>query len=324
MTQQMRVEVPRVSEMAPAEPAPRDEEGPTGGGSRRRHSAWLWLGPALLLLVVVEFIPFIVALTYSFRGLSFTDPNLDGQFVGLENYRRAVHDSEFLDSIIVTFRYMVPAVVLQVGLGLGLALLLAQQIRGRRFLVPILVLPTMIAPVVVGLIGVLSFNTEFGFLGIYLQRLGLLDASPLGSESLALWTIVGVDTWQWTPFVALILLAGLLSLPRQPYEAAQMDGASAWQTFRLVTLPLLKPYLIVVVLIRAIDAFRIFDIIWMMTRGGPGTVTETVSVYAYRLNFRFWHLGYGAAVVMLIFLISFLGSFLLYKMLARQKVGVAE
>jgi multiple sugar transport system permease protein len=318
MRERLEVQTPA----PPERPEPRVED--PGRWARLRHSAWVWLGPALLLLVVVELIPFIVALTYSFRGLSFTDPSLQGQFVGLDNYREAVRDGVLFHSLGVTFRYMVPAVVLQVALGLGIALLLAQRIRGRRFLVPILVLPTMIAPVVVGLIGVLSFNTEFGFLGIYLQRLGLLDGSPLGSESLALPTVIGVDTWQWTPFIALILLAGLLSLPRQPYEAAQMDGASAWQTFRLVTLPLLKPYLIVVFLIRAIDAFRIFDIIWVMTRGGPGRVTETVSVYAYRLNFRFWHLGYGSAVVLLLFLITFIGSFVLYKMLARQKVGAAE
>lgn len=317
MRERVRIETPTVPEAAEPSAKP---------GRRRwrlRHSAWAWLGPALVLLLVVELIPFLIALTYSFRGLSYTDVSQRGQFVGLENYRQALFDADLGQSVLTTFTYVVPAVLLQIALGLGIALLLAQRIRGRRFLVPILVLPTMIAPVVVGLIGVLSFNTEFGFLGIYLKRLGILDGSPLGSESLALPTIIGVDTWQWTPFVALILLAGLLSLPKQPYEAAQMDGASPWQTFRLVTLPLLKPYLIVVLLIRAIDAFRIFDIIWIMTRGGPGRVTETVSVYAYRLNFRFFHLGYGAAVVLLIFLISFLGSYVLYRMLSRQKVGAA-
>lgn len=286
---------------------------------KRERPMW-WLAPTLLLLFVVEFIPFVIAIWYALHAISFTDSRARGQWVGGQNFTRALTDPDLGQSIMTTVTYLVPAVGLQLLLGLGIALLIAQVPRGHKVIIPALVLPSTIPPIVVGLIGVLSFNTEFGFVGIYAKAAGILDRSPLGDQRLALPTIIAVDTWQWTPFMALILLAGLLSLPHEPFEAAEVDGAGTWQKFRYITLPLLRPHMAVALLFRAIDAFKIFDIIYIMTRGGPGRVTETVSVYAYRLTFRFWHLGYGASVVLLIFLISLIGSMLLYRTLQRESL----
>jgi len=249
--------------------------------------------------------------------LSFTDSTAAGQYIGVENYRKLVFDDDFYNSFKVTFLYMVPAVSLQGILGLSIALLISNVVRRARVLIPIMLLPTLLTPVVIGLVGTLTLNPDFGVIGQLLNRSGLIKEAVLGSGTWALPAIIAVDTYQWTPFVAVILTAGLLALPKEPYEAAQVDGASRIQTFFRVTMPLLWPYFVVALLIRVIDAFRIFDIIWVMTRGGPGTVTETVAVYAYRHTFRYWDIGYGSALIMVIFVfISILVEYL-YKALQR-------
>jgi len=277
-----------------------------------------WIAPAMVLLIAVGLIPFIIALGYSFRAVSHTDSTAKGQFILWDNYRRLMHDPDFFNSLKVSAKYMIPALFLQTGLGLAVALILAPAARRRRLVIPILLLPTLTPPVVTGLIGLLSLNPDFGIIGIYLHRWGLVKEAMLGSAKWALPAIILVDTWQWMPFIASILLSGLLSLPKEPYEAAQVDGANAWQIFRRVTLPLLRPYFTVAILIRAIDAFAITDIIEVMTRGGPGTVTEAISMYAYRLNFRYWHLGYGAANVMVIYMMIEVVIDLLNKVLTRR------
>ncbi len=288
---------------------------------RSKRYIWGWMLPAVILFVIIGLVPFFVAMSYSFRAYSFTDSTAKGQFIGLDNYRRLVFDQDFYNSFRVTFAYMIPAVIGQAVLGLSIALVMANAARRIRWLVPTMLLPTLLTPVVIGLVGLLTLNPDFGALGIPLYRAGIMKEAMLGSSTWALPAITVVDIWHWTPFVAVILLAGLLSLPKEPYEAAQVDGASAVQTFFRVTLPLLWPYLIVALLIRVIDAFGIFDIIWVMTRGGPGTATESISVYAYRNTFRYWHIGYGSALVMVIFVIMEMLVEFLYSALTRQVSG---
>jgi multiple sugar transport system permease protein len=286
----------------------------------KRYIVW-WVLPTALLFLIIILVPFVTALTYSFRAFSFTDSLASGQFIGVDNYRKLVFDAEFYNSFKITFLYMIPAIIIQGLLGLGIALVIASAVRRARVLIPIMLLPTLLTPVVIGLIGVLTLNPDFGVIGIWLRNLGLVEGSILGSSKTALPAIIGVDTYQWTPFVAVILTAGLLGLPKEPYEAAQVDGANPLQTFWRVTMPLLWPYLVVALLIRIIDAFRIFDIIWVMTRGGPGTVTETVAVYAYRHMFRYWDFGYGSALIIVLFVfISMLVEYL-YKGLQRVQAS---
>lgn len=288
--------------------------------SSRRYILW-WVLPAAILFLVIILIPFITALTFSFRSFSFTSSVSTGQYIGVDNYRKLVFDNDFYNSFRVTFLYLVPAIVVQGLLGLGMALLISGAVRRARIIIPIMLLPTLLTPVVIGLIGVLTLNPDFGVIGQLLRRWGLVQGSVLGNASTALPAIIAVDTYQWTPFIAVILTAGLLALPKEPYEAAQVDGANPIQTFFRVTMPLLWPYFVVALLIRVIDAFRIFDIIWVMTRGGPGTATETVAVYAYRHTFRYWDFGYGSALIMVIFVfISILVEYL-YKALQRWQAA---
>ena len=284
---------------------------------RSRRYIWWWVLPAAILFLFIILVPFVTALTYSFRAFSFTNSMASGQYIGVDNYRRLVFDSDFYNSFKVTFMYMFPAIALQVMIGLGMALLMSGAVRRARILIPILLLPTLLTPVVIGLVGVLTLNPEFGPIGMWLYRSGLVREAVLGSPRLALPAIIAVDVYQWTPFVAVILTAGLMGLPKEPYEAAQVDGANRLQTFFRVTMPLLWPYIVVAVLIRVIDAFRIFDIIWVMTRGGPGTATEAVAVYAYRHTFRYWDLGYGSALIMVLFVFISIMVEYLYKALQK-------
>jgi len=284
---------------------------------------WWWVLPSAILFLGIILVPFITAATYSFRALSFTDSTAQGQFVGLDNYRRLVFDKDFYNAFKVTFLYMIPAVAIQAILGMILGLVMSGAVRRARILVPIMLLPTLLTPVVIGLVGTLTLNPDFGVLGIPLNRSGLIKEAVLGSSTWALPAIILVDTYQWTPFVAVILLSGLLALPKEPYEAAQVDGANPLQTFFRVTMPLLWPYLVVAMLIRVIDAFRIFDIIWVMTRGGPGTTTEAVGIYAYRHMFRYWDMGYGSAMIMVLFLFISIMVEYLYKALTTWQ-GAGE
>jgi multiple sugar transport system permease protein len=173
----------------------------------------------------------------------------------------------------------------------------------------------MIAPVAVGLIWRLLLQGDFGMLTFYMRKVGLLaqNSAVLSSPDLVFPTIVAIDVWQWTPFVTLIMLAGMMSLPRAPFEAAMMDGAKPFQIFRDVMLPLLRPVIALVLLLRGIDAFKEFDKVFLMTGGGPGTLTELVSIYAYRVNFRNWDLGYGAAVAFMIYLVVLILCSVFYK-----------
>lgn len=282
----------------------------------RRSPLWgyQWLWPALILIAVIELLPFCVMVIYSVRNINFLDVTATGQFIGLDNYRRALDDPEFAASIVTLAKIIVTALPIEFVLGLVVALSLSAHPTIRKYLLPVIIIPMIISPVVVGLIGSLNLNADFGLIGIALKALGIVDKTILGDYDLALLAIIAIDIWEWTPFLILIFTAGLLSLPKEPYEAAYVDGASTWQVFTRVTLPLMRPIFIIALLLRFTDLFKIFDQIFIMTEGGPGSVTEVSNIYAYRINFRFWNLGYGAAIVTLLFMVSFVVCFLFVQM----------
>jgi len=278
-----------------------------------RGQGWnTWILPATILCFAISLFPWLIMIYNSFLGLSYSKPG-SGGFVGLDNYRQAFSDPDLLESVWMTFKFLLIALPIEFVIGLALAVLVTRHIRMRKFVVPILIIPMIISPTVVGLIWTLNLNPSFGLVGIFLRTTGIFEDALLGEVSTVLPTIIAIDVWQWTPFVFLLMLAGLLGQPKEPYEAAQVDGATFWQTFRRITLPLLKPIFIVAFLLRFTDAYKIFDKIWIMTTGGPGRVTESLSIYGYRLTFKFWHIGYGSAVVTLIFIISFIASYLFVK-----------
>ena len=205
-----------------------------------------------------------------------------------------------------TVVYAAIALTFEFFIGLALALLLNAQMRGRSVIRAVLLLPMMLPAVVVGVVWRLMLNSNFGAVNGTLKGIGI-NADALtwtASPKLAMASVIVADVWQWTPFMFLILLAGLQAIPQEPYEAALIDGASAWQTFRHVTLPLLKPAILIALLLRTMDLLRVFDQIFILTEGGPGFATETVSLYIYRTAFRFSNFGYAAAMSFVLLLIT--------------------
>ena len=253
----------------------------------------LLLTPALAVLLSLSIYPLIYSITISLQR-----ETADGIKWTLANFTRLGSDSFFLTAMAHTFVYAAAALVLEFSIGLGLALLLNTQMRGRGFFRATLLVPMMLPTVVVGVVWRLMLNANFGAINGTLKEFGLNTESLTWTASprLAFLSVIVVDVWQWTPFVFLVLLAGLQAIPQEPYEAALIDGSSRWQTFRFVTLPLLKPAILIALLLRTMDLLRVFDQIFILTEGGPGFATETISLYIYRTAFRFFDFGYAAAM----------------------------
>lgn len=256
-----------------------------------------------------------------FTDLSYALPDRNGSFVGFDNFRRLMRDPLFWDSFLLTVRFMFVAVLIELLLGFAVALVLFHQLQRRRLVLTLLMVPMMLAPVAVGLIWKLLLQGDFGMMTYYLRRVGLLGNQEvlLSNHDLVLPAIVAIDVWQWTPFVVLVMLAGLMSLPREPFEAAIMDGARPAQILRDVTLPLLRPIIALVVLLRGIDAFKEFDKVFILTGGGPGTATELLSIYTYRMNFKDWDLGYGAACAFMVYFVVLILCSIFYKAVFWQE-----
>jgi multiple sugar transport system permease protein len=224
----------------------------------------------------------------------------------LQNFARLFTDQFFLSALAHTIVYAAIALTFEFLIGLALALLLNTQMPGRALFRSLLLAPMMLPAVVVGVVWRLMLNSDFGAVNGTLKSFGLRTESLTwtASPKLAMASVIVADIWQWTPFVFLILLAGLQAIPQEPYEAALIDGASAWQTFRHVTLPLLKPAILIVLLLRTMDLLRAFDQIFILTEGGPGFATETASLYIYRTAFRFSNFGYAAAMSFVLLLLT--------------------
>jgi multiple sugar transport system permease protein len=282
-------------------------------GERERFMLTL-IAPSVLALVLFQVVPIVMGANASFREWSLYDPKKT--WVGLKHYAHVVQDPEFLTLVLPnTFLFLLLSVTLALVIGLCWALLMNRSFRGRAVVQTILLLPLMVAPVVAAIMMRWLFNDQFGIVNTALGWVGVQGPPWLAQRWLAFSVIVLTDVWLWTPWFTLLLLAGLQSLPREPFEAAAIDAASRWRTFRYLTLPMLRPVIVVCVVIRAIDAFRTFDIVWTITGGGPARQTELFSLYAYveafvNLNFG---LGSAAAVVGALIIIGF--AFGMYRVL---------
>lgn len=264
--------------------------------TRRIPEGFWWTLPSILVLLALSIYPLLYALK-----LAFGDPR---------NFTRLATDRVFglasLQTIVLTF----VALAAEFVLGLALALLVDSLARGRSLYRTGLLVPMLLPPVVAAVAWRLIYNPQFGVLNGTLRRIGL-DPSHLiwtNGESSALLSVILVDIWEWTPFLFLLLSAGLQAIPPEPLEAARIDGAGAWRIFRDVTLPLLKPTILLALLLRGMDLVRIFDQIFILTQGGPGTATETVSLYIYRTAFRFSNFGYASAMSFVLLLATMLLS----------------
>ena len=279
-----------------------------------------YIAPAFVALGVVLLYPLGYALYLSFHQWTLRTFKQGVPWVGFKNYSDLFSNGDFLRSIGVTFTFVILAISIEFILGLGLALLLNQEVRGKTFFRAAILLPMMCTNVVIGLTWRLLLNYQYGLVNYYLGQAGVPPVEWLSSPRVAMYSVVMVDVWNTTSFVALMLLAGLASLPDEPFEAARIDGASSLQSFWYLTLPFLRPFILVALLWRFIDTFRIFDVIYLLTAGGPARVTETVSIYVYRYGFQSFNLGVAAASSFIMLLIMLVIAGLLARSIGAENL----
>ena len=282
---------------------PRQTRGRWSGGTyagRRRRTGWLLVAPAILAIAALGLYPLVYSLTLSFRRWDLQTPA--HPFLGLDNYAQALADARIWGALQNTLIVVLVGVALQFVLGLGLALVMVDELRGKRFVLPLLMLPVMMVPVVVAFTWRLLWDTRYGAINQVLGSLLGRDVAIawLAEKRTALVAMVVTEVWQWTPFMFLVLLAALSGVSQDLYDASALDGASGWRSLVDITLPAIAPVVAVAILFRAFDAFKVFDVIFLFTQGGPGTSTESISWYIYQLGLKFFRMGYAAAVSYLV------------------------
>ncbi len=286
-------------------------------GLRGRNYArnyWPFLLPAGVVVLGVIIFPWLFTLYMSLHEFKVGG---DFAFIGFDNYVRLASDERFLWSVLRTLYFTVLAVVLPVGLGIAAATVFHRKFPLRSLARTVFILPMMATPVAIALVWTMMFHPQLGVLNYILTSVGLPPSQWSYDSVSVIPTLVMVETWQWTPLVMLIVLGGLASLPADPYEAARLDGASTWDMFRHITVPLVWPHIIVATVIRTIDALKAFDLIFVVSGGGPGTSSETMNLFLYLQAFSFYNMGYAAAVTVVFFVIILLVSLLMFS--ARQQ-----
>ncbi|MCC6613199.1 MAG: sugar ABC transporter permease [Anaerolineae bacterium] len=278
----------------------------------------LLITPAMILILIFALVPLAYAINVSFRFADLTSPRGIADFVGLENYHFALKDNFFWASVQRTLQFAISAVVLEMVLGIAIAFLLNEIKWLKGIARSLIILPLAASPFAVGLIWRYMYHPEFGVFNYIVSRLGMPEQNWLGNASLAMPSVIAFDVWQWTPFVALIVLAGLQALPKEPFEAAELDGASRWRVLRTLTFPLLSPVLTLVLVLRTIDAVRLYDAVVSLTGGGPGTSTEVVTFYLYRLGLRFFRLDQASAMSLLFLYATVVFTGLVMRRFMRQ------
>lgn len=279
-------------------------------------SDYSFILPALFYLLLIVVFPTLYALRLSLQRWNLTEAT-PARFVGLSNYFGLVVDDRFWLALVRTFIFIVATSAMSLVLGLGLALLLNRPLPGKNVFRTLLIVPMLMSPVVVGLTWRFMYNPELGMINYALGLLGFEPIAFLGRTETALAALIVTDVWEYTPFALLILLAALESLPREPFEAAEIDGASSFQVFRWLALPMLRYPLLVAVVFRLLLSFNTFDTIYVMTGGGPGRSSETLMMYNYRLAFQQWHMGESAALSIIMLVIVTVASKLILRLIPR-------
>ena len=291
-------------------------------GLSDRSIAWLFIAPSIVLLLAINIFPLLWAIRLSFTNYKSNLPNAPLRFVGLANYVDILTDEDVWQGMQVTAHFVIWSIALQVVIGFGLALLINRQFRTHSFWTTVILLPMMLSPAVVGNFWTLLFQPQIGLFNYVVSFFTGIPPSSfemIGDVRLAPWTIVLVDTWMWTPYVMLICLAGLRSIPDYIYEAAEVDRASPWRQFWSITLPMVLPFLMLAVLFRAIETFKMFDMVNLLTSGGPGSTTELASITLKREAFEKWRTGYSSAFAIILFVTVFGAANIYVKALNRVK-----
>ncbi len=268
--------------------------------------AWIFVTPTVLLLLAINIYPLFYAISMSFTNFYANKIGKEIKWVGLKNYIKVLGKESVWERMQITANFMFWTLLIQALIGLGLALLLNKKFKGNELLTTLIVLPMMLSPAVVGTFWTYLYNPQvgvFSYIMNFFYNFGPIDM--IGSSVLAPWSIVIVDTWMWTPFTMLICLAGLRSIPDYLYEAAEVDRASRWQQFIYITLPSVLPFLLLALLFRGIENFKMFDMVVELTSGGPGSATELASIQLKREAFEKWKTGYSSAYAVILFVTIF-------------------
>jgi len=268
--------------------------------------AWIFITPTVLLLLAINIYPLFYAISMSFTNFYANKIGREIQHIGLTNYIKILGKEAVWERMQTTANFMFWTLLLQALIGLGLAILLNKKFKGNELLTTLIVLPMMLSPAVVGLFWTYLYHPQvglFNYIVNFFYDFGSFDM--IGSSTLAPWSIVIVDTWMWTPFTMLICLAGLRSIPNYLYEAAEVDRANYWQQFIHITLPSVLPFLLLALLFRGIENFKMFDMVVELTSGGPGSVTELASIQLKREAFEKWKTGYSSAYAVILFVTIF-------------------
>jgi multiple sugar transport system permease protein len=297
-------------------------------GRRRALAAkhrfmWGLVVPSLLVLLVFEIYPVILAAWTSLHKVTIYDPGRP--FVGLQNYIRLFTDSHFFNTVLPnTFIFTIAGLAVETVLGISVAMLLNRRFRSESIVTTLLLFPMMVAPSIAAILFAWMFNSQFGIVDVALEAIGLPAISWLSGRWTAMFVIVISDVWLWTPWFTILLLAALKVQPPSPVEAAKIDGANAWQVFWHVTLPYLSPVLTICMLIRTFDLFRQFDQTWVITTGGPARSTEFFSIYAYKEVFEYTNYGSGNAAALMGALVMLIFGLIMYRTFARLTGGTKK
>jgi multiple sugar transport system permease protein len=269
-------------------------------GIADRHFKHLLVAPSIFVLLLLGIFPLVYLVLVSFQGITMMDT--DTGFIGARNFVHLFHDQRLWEALIHTLIFIAIALPLELVLGLAMAQLFLDKLPGRQIFIALLVLPVVVSPIVSGATWSLMFDVRFGPITQILSWIAGRDVALLWTINPALVypSIIIAEVWQWTPFMFLLLLAALANVDKSQLEAAAMDGASHWRIFFKIVLPAIWPVMAIAILIRGLDLFRLFDIVWALTRGGPGTMTETISIFTYIKGFQQFETSYTAAVALLI------------------------
>ncbi|QEN86626.1 sugar ABC transporter permease [Labrys sp. KNU-23] len=302
--------------MSAESPAVVSVQASNGASGPLRPGYWPFILPALILVAAVIVFPWLFTIGMSANAWQVGSAP---RFVGVENYIRLAGDIRFWESMWHTLTYTVLSVVAPLILGTLAALVFDSKMPLRGVLRGIFVMPMMATPVAVALVWTMMFHPQLGVLNYLLSLVGIPPQAWIFEQGTVIPSLVLVETWQWTPLIMLIVLGGLASMPREPFEGAEIDGANAWQKFRYITLPMILPFMMIAVIIRSIDALKSFDIIYAMTQGGPGTASETINLYLYNVAFSYYDIGYGSAIAVVFFIIIIVMSLVLLHLRQRAK-----
>lgn len=290
---------------------------------RLKYETWVLLAPTLSILAVVTFMPLIRTIWLSFTNAEITALDIPVEWIGFENYVYALTDPDFLDALWRTLYFTITSVGLETCLGIAVALLLNLEFRGRTLVRTLIILPWAVPNIVNAMMWRLIFHPDYGSLNAALTQLGIIDAyqSWLGNPDIAMDMVVLADVWKNYPIVAFVVLAALQTIPRELYDAAKVEGAGAWARFRSITMPGIIGPLLVIVILRTIEAFRVFDIVYVMTRGGPANTTKTMSFYVYQEYFAYLRSGSGASYAVLVAVISAIMIAVYFQAIRKQDAG---